>query len=214
MRLLATVNGADIGTLIEGELEELRTVATAAVREAGTKLRARLQVDATSVLGQRVANAWRMNPYPPTGKSARASALVFTRAPDIIDGFNKGSVIKGKSGNWLAIPLPAAGTGPKGKRMTPALFEQTRGIELRMVYLRGRSRAMLVAENARLDSRQRAQANAVTRKGARFTRLAGRTSVPVFILIPQAKLPKLFDLDAREREALADMATVWARYTN
>ena len=101
-----------------------------AVTETADQLQARLRVDTTAALGPRVANAWRREVYPPGRPSVRSPDSVYTKAPDIIDAFNKGVPIRGKTGNWLAIPLEAAGTGPRGKHMTPALFEQTRGLKL------------------------------------------------------------------------------------
>lgn len=207
LKVGAAIQGLDaLAQLDATERARLGRHIKAAVNETADQLQARLRVDTTTVLGPRVANAWRREVYPPARPSVRAAGLVYTKAPNIIDAFNKGVPIRAKEGgDWLAIPLPAAGVGPKGKRMTPELFQQSRGLKLRMVYLKGRSRALLVAENARLNSRSLAQPNTGSRGGARFTRLAGRTSVPVFLLVRQARPGKRLDLDRRVDEASRDL---------
>ena len=53
---------------------------------------------------------------------------------------------------------------------------------------------MLVADNVRLDSRGKAASGAARRKGAVYTRLAGRATVPVFVLVPQVAVRKRLDV--------------------
>lgn len=206
LNVSVAVQGLDgLSRLGETEKTRIGRHVKSAITETADQLQARLRVDTTTALGPRVANAWRREVYPPARPSVRSAGLVYTKAPDIIDAFNKGVPIRGKSGNWLAIPLEAAGTGPRGKRMTPEMFERTRGLRLRMVYLRGRNRALLVVDNARLDSRGLAQPNTGSRGGARFTRLVGRTTIPVFLLVPQVRPGKRLDLDRRAEEASRDL---------
>ena len=57
-------------------------------------------------------------------------------------------------------------------------------MRLRFVY-RPAAPSLLVADNARLSKRGRAAANIGRRQGDVFTRLSGRTTVPLFILVPQ-----------------------------
>ena len=98
--------------------------------------------------------------------------------------------IRSSRGFWLAIPTPAAGktgftsTGAR-KRITPGGWERRTGMRLRFVYRRG-APSLLVADNARLTKRGLARAN---------TRLAGRSTVVVFILVPQVTLRKRLDID-------------------
>ena len=55
------------------------------------------------------------------------------QAPEVVGAHDRGETIRSKGGFWLAIPLPAAGKGPRGKRMTPGLWEKLRGQRLRFV---------------------------------------------------------------------------------
>ena len=84
-------------------------------------------------------------------------------------------------------------------RTTPGAWERIHGLRLRFVYRRG-SPSLLVADNARLTKRGRATANIGRRKGSVFSRLSGRTTVPVFVLVPQVTVRKRLDVDGAARK--------------
>ncbi len=60
--------------------------------------------------------------------------------------------IRGKRGQYLAIPLPAAGSRGRGRNLTPGEWERAIGITLRFVYRRGRA-SLLVADEAVLSGK-------------------------------------------------------------
>jgi hypothetical protein len=69
-------------------------------------------------------------------------------------------------------------------------------MRLRFVYRRG-APSLLVADNTRIDHRGRARANQVKRRdGSVATRLKGRTTAIIFVLLPQVTLSKRLDVDA------------------
>jgi hypothetical protein len=86
---------------------------------------------------------------------------------------------------WLAIPLPAAGKSLRGGRITPGEWERRRGLRLRFVYRRT-GPSLLVAEG-RLNTK--GQAVVSRSKTGR-----GKVTAPIFLLVPQVKLPKRLDL--------------------
>ena len=96
---------------------------------------------------------------------------------------------------WLAIPTEAAGRGLRGGKITPGEWERRRGLRLRFVYRRRRP-SLLVADMARLNTR--GQAVASRAKTGR-----GQVTAPIFLLVPQVKLPKRLDL-ARDAERAHD----------
>ena len=152
-------------------------------------------------MGQRLANTWRAELYPKGRKSIKAAGFVFTKAPTIIRAFDQGAVIKSKHGFWLAIPTPAAGTGARGKRMTPGLWEQMHGSRLQFIYRRG-APSLLVAENMRARTGKRGGFAKGSASALRTGR--GMTTVVMFILVPQVSLKKRLDVDvAAERWASA-----------
>ncbi|SEG35074.1 DUF6441 family protein, partial [Jhaorihella thermophila] len=96
-------------------------------------------------------------------------------------------------GFWLAIPLPAAGKGRRGAKMTPGEWERRRGLRLRFIYRR-RGPSLLVADG-RLNTKGLGVAS-------RSKTGRGRATVPIFLLVPQVKLPKRLDLDRDAERAL------------
>jgi hypothetical protein len=190
--------------LAEAETEAARSV-TGAMREVTEGLKSDLRADvADAGLGQRLANTWRGKTYPEGAVSLEAASFVWSRAPNIVDAFDRGVTIKSSRGFWLAIPTPAAGvkginaTGAM-KRITPGGWERRTGMRLRFVYRRGQP-SLLVADNARLSKLGLARPNIGRRRGGGpYTRLAGRSTAVVFIMVPQVTLNKRLDIEARAR---------------
>ena len=98
-------------------------------------------------------------------------------------------LIRSKNGFWMAIPTPAAGKSTRGGRRCSAStthgeWERRTGLRLRLTYLR-LGQSLLVAEG-RLNTKGRAAASRSK---------TGRSVVtaPIFLLVPQVKLPKRLD---------------------
>ena len=185
---------------LAARLAETETEAARSVTAATEGLKSDLRVDvADAGLGQRLANTWRGKTYPEAAISLEAASFVWSRAPNIVDAFDRGVTIKSSRGFWLAIPTAAAGLkgiGAAGamKRITPGGWERRTGMRLRFVYRRGRP-SLLVADNARLSKKGLARPNVGrTRGGASFTRIGGRSTVVVFVLVPQVTLRKRLDI--------------------
>ncbi|MBX9635175.1 MAG: hypothetical protein K2X44_09360, partial [Magnetospirillum sp.] len=180
MKLAAAISG-DLRKIMAEEIKDAEDAVTAGMHQAADGLKADLRRQVTEAgMSQRLANTWRAELYPKGRKSIKAAGFVFTRAPTIIRAFDQGAVIKSKHGFWLAIPTPAAGTGARGKRMTPGLWEQMHGARLRFIYRRG-APSLLVAENMRARTGKRggfAKGSASALRSGR-----GMTSVVMFILV-------------------------------
>jgi hypothetical protein len=58
------------------------------------------------------------------------------------------------------------------------------------------------ADNVRINSRGRAVANIGRRSGSPFTRLTHRTTVLLFLLVPQVRLKKRLDVEGAHARAL------------
>lgn len=205
---------ASLAGMAEEEIDAAERAVTAGVREVGSLVKAGWRgIVVGAGLGQRLANTIRQNNYPGRGQSIGAASLVYARpnqkatasAADVIDAFDRGVTIRSKDALWLAIPLPAAGTKGVGRaRITPLGFERRTGMPLRFVYRRGKA-SLLVVDQARIDKGGRVQ-----RRGGRRRKrdgiLTGEQTVPVFILVPQARLNKRLDLDTVARIAQARLA--------
>ncbi|KAF0221597.1 MAG: hypothetical protein FD176_3142 [Rhodospirillaceae bacterium] len=192
MKLAAAISG-DLRKIMAEEIKDAEDAVTAGMRQAADGLKADLRRQVTEAgMGQRLANTWRAELYPKGQKSIKAAGFVFTRAPTIIRAFDQGAVIKSKHGFWLAIPTPAAGTGARGKRMTPGLWEQMHGSRLRFIYRRG-APSLLVAENMRARAGKMGGFAKGSASALRSRR--GMTTVVMFILVPQVSLKKRLDVD-------------------
>ena len=194
MRLKLDIN-PDLVAMMQAEIEAGEKAVTGAIREAGAGLKTAWRGQITGAgLGRRLANSIRNATYPKAGESLNATALVWSKAPVIIGAHNAGPLIRSRDGFWLAIPTEAAGKSLRGGRITPGEWERRTGLRLRFVYRR-RGPSLLVAEG-RLNTKGRAVASR-SKTGRR------RATVPIFLLVPQVKLPKRLDL-ARDAERAAD----------
>jgi hypothetical protein len=189
MRLDVTIDG-DLSQMMKGQLRAGERAVSSAMRGAGQTLKTqwREQVVAAG-LGRRLANTVRLETYPKGQPSLKAAALVYSRAPKILDPNETGAVIRSRDGFWLSIPLPAAGVGPKGKKLVPGEWERKTGRRLRFVYLDGR-RALLV------DDGTKAPGNVLVKRRGRLSdpvTFRNRT-IPIFLLVPQVRLRKRLHL--------------------
>ena len=185
----------DLGAIMAAEIAAGEKAVTKAVGEAGTGLKTawRGQITGTG-LGPRLARTIRSATYPKAQPSLNAAALVWSRAPLIVDAHNTGPMIRSKDGFWLAIPTAAAGKSARGGRISPGEWERRRGLRLRFIYRRS-GPSLLVAEG-RLNARGLGVAS-------RSKTGRGLTTVPIFLLVRQVKLRKRLDLD-RAAEAAQD----------
>jgi hypothetical protein len=108
----------------------------------------------------------------------------------IVGAHDTGPLIRAKHGFWLAIPTAAAGKSTRGGRITPGEWEKRRGLRLRFVYRRT-GPSLLVAEG-RLNTKGLAVVS-------RSKTGRGKLTAPIFLLVPQVKLPKRLEL-ARDAE--------------
>lgn len=199
MRLTVTIDG-DIVKLMAAERRAGERAVTRAMAQSGSALKAawREQIIGAG-LGQRVANSIRNATYPKGDVSLNASGLVWTKAPKIVGAHDDGPLIRSANGFWLAIPLPAAGKGARGKKITPDEWERRTGRRLTFIYRRGQAGLLI-------DDGKKAYGNVmVRRRGRGGTKLAEPTTfrnrtVPIFVLVPQVKLQKSLDI-----ERLADV---------
>ncbi|MEN2977865.1 DUF6441 family protein [Tistrella bauzanensis] len=188
----ASITGG-FGPAVAAAGAQMEAALTGSVRAGAVSLRDALRSQMASNLAGKAAGMSKVivaQVWPGAGKASMAPAgMVYIREPKmrpIIAAHEAGATIRSPVGWWLAIPLPTAGHFGGSKRITPAQWEQRTGGRLQMVY-QSRRRAYLVAD-ARVDTRGRAQ----TRKGRHAGQVQG-TVVPIFVLVPAARLPRRLD---------------------
>ena len=197
MRLKLDID-PDIVAMMAAEVAAGEKAVSAAMREAGTGLKTAWRSQITGAgLGRRLANSIQSQNFPRSGESLNAAALVWSKAPVIIGAHDTGPLIRSKNGFWLAIPTAAAGKGARGSRITPGEWERRTGLRLRFIYRR-RGPSLLVAEG-RLNTKGRTVAS--KSKTGR-----GVVTAPIFLLVPQVKLPKRLDLARDADRALNSLS--------
>ncbi len=178
------------------------------VRGAGNTLKQRLRGQTIGAgLGRRLANAWRSKNYPEQRiAAANPAALVYSKAPKIVEGFSRGVPIKSDKGFFLAVPTDVAPKrGSDGKRISPSNFPEWRYGRLELVYRR-KGPSFLVVNNSGITKSGRASRQ--RKNGGRTksgTYRKGTASVIMFLLYPQVRLPKVFKLDNERRRADVDL---------
>ena len=195
----------DLVAMMAAEIKAGERAVSKAVNEAGTGVKSAWRAQITGAgLGQRLANTIRSEQFPKGRPSLNAAAVVWSKAPVIVGAHETGPLIRSRNGFWLAIPTPAAGKSARGGRITPGEWERRSGLRLRFVYRRA-GPSLLVAEG-RLNTRGRAVASR-SRTGR------GVTTVPIFLMVPQVKLPKRLDLardaERAQSELPAAIVAIW-----
>ena len=180
---------------MRAELGDIERAASNGTRDAGRGLKTELRRQvASAALGQRLANSWRDKHY--LNRKLDAASLVYTKAPQIIRAFDEGALIRSKRGRFLAIPTEnAPRKGTAGRRISPSTFPEHRFGPLRFVP-RPTGPSLLVVDGLRASlSRRTGQLRGFRRATDRARRSGqGLTTVVMFLLVPQVKLPKRLDV--------------------
>jgi hypothetical protein len=192
VRLVAALQGS-LTRIVAQEVKAAEHAVTLGVHAATDGLKQELRDQVTGAgLGQRLAKTWRGKVFP-KGESMNAAGFVFSKAPEIIDSYAHGAVIRAHKSAYLAVPLPAAGKLAGRRKLTPETWEQVHGQKLVFVPRR-KGLALLVAENMRARKGKRGGFTGASATTIRTGR--GLTTVPIFVLIPQITIKKRFDMES------------------
>lgn len=186
--------------MLRDETNELANRLTQAVADAGLSLRERLRQQIKGAgLGDRLQRTWSYKVYPNNRPSLGPAAFVYSKAPKIVRAFEDATVVKSPHGNFLAIPTEAAPKqGIGGKRIAPANWPDHLYGRLRFVY-RTTGPSLLVVDNQRLRTGKTPGFRRATDKA--IARGRGLSTVVMFLLVRQARMPKLLDVKRAQQEA-------------
>ena len=239
-----TIQRPDLGKALAEIEKDIERAVTSGMRDAVDGLKQDLREDVVAAgLGERLSRQFLVKEFGeerPSPRWARvlkpqprawpaktgtgfavfhaAQTQLWSRAPKIVDAFDRGVVIRRDSlrNNWrglfLAIPTAAAGKGGRSavgsqEKITPEGWQRRTSLKLRFVYRRGRP-SLLVAENARINARGLGQPNR-RKTGKSQTNLA---SVIVFILVRQVALKKRLDVESAAKRQAARVPSLIARH--
>ncbi len=166
----------------------------------------------------RLARAWNSTVYPRTGLAEAPAVSIYpkgkTRTLGAILAYSQGAKIVGKRGQYMAIPLPAAGQKRVGRGggapLTPGEWERRTGLRLRFVYRRNKPSLLVLDEGVLSGKRAVAKLNTARR------RQTGRanTTIPIFVLIKQVTVQKRFDIPSVLRSAPGRLAADFIQRAN
>lgn len=213
MKLLSQMVSAPLSRqldAVQGEVAGSITQILAAEAD-GLKRELRDQITGAG-MGQRLANTWRMEVYPKSGRSLNPAGYIWSAAPAIIDSYVRGASIRPVNGaKWLWIPtknVPArrrrggyasSVKRSNGTRMSPEEVELHFNAELDVVIEGGKGFAFMdVVSGLSGGYRQATPGRLKGRRG-----VAPRKAKPVlmFTLVRGVKMPRLFDLEGPTRQA-------------
>lgn len=230
MRLAAALRG-ELAKDIEEEMRLAERAAGAAMGEFATGLQSdyRRQTEQAG-LGSGTARAWRQRLFPRNGQSLGAAALVWSRAPNIIQGFNEGALITPSRDGVKYLAIPTSFNRTQGRRRS--LRERRAGVwanvrvtpaemvaASKFTFLRPRddgpgflwmmqvTRGQLRGKNGRISERAYAGGNFLLGGGrrARTREALEHGAVPMFVLIPQVRLEKKLDLEGAADKRIAQV---------
>jgi hypothetical protein len=137
MHLKAAITG-NLRAALQAEVRQvagaMRRAVTTAGQQAQSELRAQARGAGFKDGGRSMANAWRLQIFPPQGRAPdtlRPAALVYSRMPTVAEAFDKGAIVTPRRSRYLAWPTgynAALGRRQAGRRgglrVTPAQMIQ------------------------------------------------------------------------------------------
>lgn len=184
----------------------IRTYLSAATRSvAGTTrgLEKKLERATEQAAGGKLWRAWQSSAYPSSGPARNPAGTIWlkggARTRGAVRFWTEPGAIRGSRGQYLAVPLPAAGSRGRARDLTPEEWERRTGLKLRFVPRLGRP-PLLVLDNGRFGQRGvRANTPKQIAAGNR-----GATTIPIFVLLPLVRFRNSFALapmvNASDRE--------------
>ncbi len=219
LRFKITPQGDPLAMMLN-EIVAAEKAVSKGTKQAGRGLLRDWRGQVRGALGYRIAGALRARNYPERVDSINAASLVYApskrsrlasykhsgesgaTAAEVIDSHDKGATIRSSNGFFLAIPLGKAakmrgatttGRGDRS-RITPGGWERKTGRQLRLVYRKGEN-SLLVDDGGLAPGNQMKLRGG--RGGGRYVSpraIKRRKPIPIFVLVPQVRLRKKFDL--------------------
>lgn len=194
------LDGAAIDKSADRIARAYLSAGTKAVSRTARELERKLEAATQAAVPGKLWRAWQSSAFPKSGPAKNPTATIWLKGR--ADGRTGGAVtfwtqpgaIRGSRGQYLAVPLPAAGSRGRSRDLTPGEWERRTGQRLRFVYRTG-NYSLLVATGGTINGRSRAFRPLTDRR-----QRAGRgganplqtSVVPIFVLIPVVRFRNAF----------------------
>jgi hypothetical protein len=205
MRIEAAVRGR-LSEHMARETAITEAGVTSAVAKAAEGLKGDLRSHVKAAgLGEKLANSIRSAVYPKGRTSIEAAGLVWTKAPNILEGYELGATLRAKTKRLLAIPTADTPKKRNGQALSPDEVEKRFNRKLRFIPADAsfstpsiRAAAVvgyLVLDNLRIRRSSGRWRNASQREiNAKNAKARGLSIVIMFTLTAQVKLRKRLDI--------------------
>lgn len=189
---------------IEGQTAKASTLAMADAGQ-GAATDWKRQVESGFKKPQRLINTIKVNVYPKGQDSLDPTAWVYSKARDIMAAYASGTVIRAKTGRFLAIPTDDVPRTRNGGPLTPVQVEAQFGKPLIYIApharglsspttLRGHGAGYLAIKDLVSKKASGRYRNATANELARGRAARPISLVIMFILVTQTQARKRFDL--------------------
>lgn len=189
----------DMDRVVRGYL----SAGTQAVGKTTRRVEKRLEAATASAVGGKLWRAWQSTSFPKSGPARNPAGTIWLkgnargRTGGAVRFWTQPGEIRGKSGQYLAIPLPTAGSRGRSRDLTPGEWERINGQRLRFVYRRGRA-SLLVADAGTLNGRT-GSFRPITRQRTAADERRGhvrhQATIPIFVLLPLVKHRNAFAIE-------------------
>lgn len=194
------------------------TAGTRAVAGATKRLERNLEAATLSAAGGNLWRAWQSSTYPRSGPARDPTGIIWLKGGERTRGaitfWTQPGAVRGKGGQYLAIPLPSAGSRGRARNLTPGDWERAHpGVRLQFVYRQGKP-SLLVAVGGTTNARTgafRGLTAGRSSKGRGGANPLATAAVPIFVLIPVVQFRNAFAIEPMVRQAEQELVTDFLR---
>lgn len=179
------------------------TAGTKAVSGTVKRLERTLEAATQRAVPGRLYLAWQSRAYPEKGPARNPAGTITlkggARTRGAVQFWTQPGAIRGKSGQYLAVPLPSAGSRGRGRDLTPGEWERRTGKRLTFIYRQGKP-SLLVAVGGTTGARGQFRALTGGKRGRIAQGRGGANPqadaiIPIFILLPMVRFRNAFAIE-------------------
>lgn len=202
------IDGKAIDAATDKLIRRYLGAGTRAVSTTARDLEQDLEAATQRAVPGRLWRAWQSSTFPRSGPARAPVGTVFLkgradgRTGGAIKFWSQPGAIRGKAGQFLAVPLPSAGSRGRARDLTPEEWERRTGQKLKFVPRRGRP-PLLVVENSTLNGRTGVARPLTDRRKASGR---GAATIPIFVLLPVVRFRNAFAIEPLVNAAEGDLA--------
>lgn len=197
------LDGAGIDKAADRLIRGYLSAGTKAVATTARELERKLEAATQAAVPGKLWRAWQSSAFPKSGPAKNPSATIWLkgraagRTGGAVTFWTQPGEIRGSRGQYLAVPLPAAGSRGRSRDLTPGEWERRTGRKLRFVYRAG-NYSLLVATGSTTNGRTgeaRALTEGRTKRGRGGANPLVSSVVPIFVLIPVVRFRNAFAIE-------------------